>query len=699
MLKKALLLMLIFGTGACGSGSCGGGLAACSVGVALPGASAPAAPTVPADRKYLLERVDEAAIVQVYADGFTDLSLRDKTLVWHLYQAAIAGRDIFYDQRYAHGLEMRDVLEAVLAHKAALSGPGGIDATTLAEIERYTKLFWVNSGPHNNLTARKFVLACTPDAFAAAVHAAARAGAALPLKNGETIDAMLARLRPMFFDPSVDSMATVKTPPAGQDMLASSANNLYVGVTMKDFESFHEAYALNSRLVKQNGRIVEEVYRVGGRYGAQIAAIVQHLEAAIPFATEPMAKALRALVTFYRTGERADREAYDISWVQDKASPVDTINGFTEVYLDARGAKAAWEALVFYVNHEKTSEIQKLAQNAQWFEDRMPWDPKYRKQGVQGITANAIDVVIETGDSGPVTPVGINLPNDQTIREQYGSKSVLLSNVNEAYDKSTLPEFRSEFSWTPQEVERAAKWNAFAGELTTNMHEVIGHASGKVEERLNGKPQAALKEQFSALEEARADLVALYFLPDPKLVEMGLVARANHDDIVRAEYEAYTRNALVQLRRVRQGTQLEEDHMRNRQMIVRWLMANTKAIDVRSRDGKTYYVMTDPGAFRVGVGKLLEHVQRIKAEGDYPAAKQLFEQYGVHFEPTLRDEVVARVQKLHLPSYTGFVMPKLEAVRDGTAAPGAIVNVTISYPQDFTAQMLEYAAATRSLRP
>jgi dipeptidyl-peptidase-3 len=586
---------------------------------------------------------------------------------------------------------MRDVLEAVLTHNA------GIDPATLKEIERYTKLFWINSGPFNNLTARKFVLACTPDAFAAAVHAAEKAGAQFPLRSGETLDQLLKRLQPIFFDPAVDSMVTAKTPPPGKDILASSANNLSVGVTMKDLEGFHETYPLNSRLVKQNGKLVEEVYRIDGRYSGQIAAIVQHLEAAVPFATEPMQKALRALIQFYRTGEQTDREAYDIAWVQDKASPVDTINGFVEVYVDARGIKGAWEALVFYVNREKTSEIQKIAQNAQWFEDRMPWDAKFRKQGVQGITANAIDVVIETGDSGPVTPVGINLPNDQTIRERYGSKSVSLSNVNEAYDKSTLPEFRSEFSWTPEEAARAAKWNAFAGELTTNMHEVIGHASGKVEERLNGKPQTVLKEQYSALEEARADLVALYFLPDPKLIEIGLLAPADHDDIVRAEYEAYTRNALVQLRRVREGTQIEEDHMRNRQMIVGWLMANTKAIDVRTRDGKTYYVMTDPGAFRDGVGKLLAEVQRIKAEGDYPAAKQLFEKYGVHFDPKLRDEVVARVARLNLPSYSGFVMPKLEAVSGGSAS-GAIADVKISYPQDFTAQMLEYAAATRSLR-
>ena len=654
-----------------------------------PAASMPKPADSTADRKYLLERVADAAVVQLYADGFSALPLKDKTLIWHLTQAAIAGRDIFYDQRYAHNLVMRDVLEAIVSH------PDGVDPATLTEVQQYTKLFWLNTGPYNNLTAQKFVLTCTPEALAAAAHAAEKSGAKFPSENGESLDQLLTRLKPMFFDASFDPMVTAKTPPPGKDILTASANNLYVGVTMKDLEGFKEQYPLNSRLVKTNGTLVEEPYKVGGRHNGQISAIVGHLEAATAFATEPMADALRALVTFYKSGATADRQAYDIAWVKDKASPVDTINGFIEVYLDARGIKGAWEGLVFYVNTTKTAEIQKLAREAQWFEDRMPWDAKYRKAGVQGITANAIDVVIETGDSGPITPIGINLPNDESVREHYGSKSVSLSNVNEAYDKSTLPAFRSEFAWTPDEAERAAKWSAFSGELTTNMHEVIGHASGKVAERLKGNPQAVLKEQFSALEEARADLVALYFLPDPKLVELGLIEQAAQADIVKAEYEAYSRNALIQLRRVRQGTQIEEDHMRNRQMIVRWLMANTKAIETRTKDNKTFYVMTDPAAFREGVGRLLAEVQRIKSEGDYPAAKKLFETYGVHFDPKLRDEVVSRVDALNLPSYSGFVMPRLEAVKSPS---GEITDVTISYPQDFARQMLEYSAATRDLR-
>jgi dipeptidyl-peptidase-3 len=626
--------------------------------------------------------VDDAAVVQLYADGFDKLPLNDKILIWHLYQAALAGRDIFYDQRYAHNLAMREVLEQIVTH------PENVDPQTLAEIQRYTKLFWLNTGPYNNLTARKFVLKCTPAAFAAAAAGAQKGGATFPLKPGESLEAMLKRMQPMFFDPKVHPIVTNKTPGPGKDILAASANNLYVNVSMKDLIGFEEQYALNSRLVKQKGKLVEEVYRVGGRYDGEIRAVVQHLEAAVPYATEAMAKALKALIRFYQTGETSDRVAYDIAWVQDKQSPVDTINGFVEVYMDARGMKGSWEALVFYVNPEKTAEIRKLAADAQWFEDRMPWADQYKKQGVTGITANAIDVVIETGDSGPITPVGINLPNDQPIREKYGSKSVSLTNVNTAYDGSMSPEFRREFAWTPEEAARAEKWSSIAGELTTNMHEVIGHASGKISERLKGSPQTALKEQYSALEESRADLVALYFLPNTKLAALGLVDAKDQHEIVLAEYEGYTRNALVQLRRIREGTQIEEDHMRNRQMIVRWLMANSKAIDVREREGKTFFVMVDAKAFQDGVGRLLAEVQRIKAEGDYDAAAKLFETYGVHFDPQLRDEVVTRVDRLKMPSYTGFVQPRLEAV---TSADGKISDVKITYPMDLSTQMLEYS--------
>ncbi len=647
---------------------------------APPPAAAPS--TAESTRKYLLEQIDDASVIQLYADQFAALPLREKTLVWHLSQAAIAGRDIFYDQKHRNALEMRRVLEAILSH------PRGVEPATLAELQRYTKLFWLNTGPYNNLTARKFVLKISAPALAAAAKAAASDGASFPTQANESVDQLLTRLGPMFFDPNVDPSVTNKTPGQGKDILSSSANNLYSGVRLADLSGFTEKYGLNSRLVKNNGRLVEEVYRVGGRYDKEIRQIIGHLEAATPFATEPTANALRALIQFYKTGENGDRVKYDIAWVADRSSPVDTINGFIEVYMDPRGIKGSWEGIVFYVNKEKTERIQKFANNAQWFEDHMPYDAKYRKSDVRGIIANAIDVVIETGDSGPVTPIGINLPNDQRIREQYGSKSVSLSNVREASDNALPASMRTEFSWTPEEADRTLKFGALSAELLTDMHEVIGHASGQQAAGFKGTPQEAIKEHFSALEEGRADLIGLYFIADPKLVELGIIPAADHDAIVRAEYEAYARNAIVQLRRVREGTQIEEDHMRNRQMIVRWLMANTKAIEQRTRDNKTYLVLADTKAFREGAGKLLAEVQRIKSEGDFAGAKALFEAHGIHFDAALRDEIVKRVDSLNLPSYSGFVMPKLTAVK---GPDGAITDVQISYPMDLTKQMLEYA--------
>ena len=459
-------------------------------------------------------------MVQVYADGFRDLPLREKDA----RLASGAGRD-----RGARHL-LRPALRAQPRDARRARGdrhPRAATSTraTLDAIRRYTKLFWINTGPYNNLTARKFVLTCTPEAFAAAAHAAARARRAFPLPAGETLDALLERLAPMFFDPEFDPTVTSKTPPPGHDILTASANNLYAGVTMTDLDGFHEAHPLNSRLVKQDGRLVEEVYRVGGRYGAQIAAIVGHLEAALPFATEPMAKALRALIAFYQHRRRRRPRG-----VRHRLGAGQGVAGrhhqrlrrglsWTRAASRARGKRSSATSIA-----RRRLQIRTIAEQRAVVRRSHAVGPEVpKKRDARGVTANAIDVVIETGESGPMTPVGINLPNDQAIRERYGSKSVSLSNVNEAYDKSTLPEFRSEFSWTAEEAARATDWSAFAGELTTNMHEVIGHGSGKVDERLHGNPHGALKEQFSAIEESRADLVALYFLPDPKLVEFGLV--------------------------------------------------------------------------------------------------------------------------------------------------------------------------------
>ena len=640
-----------------------------------------------ASRRYQLEQVDDAAVVQLYADGFANLRLEDKILIWHLSQAALAGRDIYYDQRYRHNLAMRDILEEIIVHSA------GIPEATLKELERYTKLFWINSGPYNNLTARKFVLDLTADQLVVAAERAQANGATFRCGQGETLRALILRYSPMFFDGAVDPMVTCKNPGAGRDILQASANNLYDGVTMADLESFRERYPLNSKVVKKEGVVVEEPYRVGGLYDAEIQQIISHLELALPYASAAFGDALKALIRWYRTGEDSDREAFDIAWVSNRSSVVDTMNGFIEVYMDARGVKGAWEGVVYFVNPDKTEKIHRLAENAQWFEDHLPVDPLYRKPSVQGISARAIEVVFETGDSGPVTPIGVNLPNDQRIREEYGSKSVSLSNVIEAYEASMPDSFREEFAWDEDEIERAKRWSAFAAELTTEIHEVLGHGSGRMAAGVEGQPQELLKEQYSSLEESRADLVALYFVADPYLAELGLLDAEDQEEIVRAEYESYARNALVQLRRVREGTQLEEDHMRNRQAIVHWLIANTNAIDIRKRDGKTYYVLANVQAFCDGVARMLAEVQRIKSEGDYESAKLLFETYGVHFDAGLRDEIVARVDRLRLPSYTGFVMPKLEPTYDSA---GGIADVTISYPCDLTEQMLEFSAQRRA---
>jgi dipeptidyl-peptidase-3 len=641
-------------------------------------------------REYLLERVDDVAVVQLYVDGFEQLPLPEKILIYHLSQAAIAGRDIFIDQKYKHSLAIRDLIEEVLTHEE------GIDPETLAEVRHYAKLFWINNGPHNPITSQKNVLKCPFKAFGDAVTQAEANGARLPKRKGETTAALLRRLGPILFDPDVDSYATNKSPGPGQDILRASANNLYEGVTLKDLEGFRERFPLNSKLVKRrDGRLEELVWRAGfddvvppGIYAPQIQAIIGHLQAAIPYATPKTAWALGALIQYYRTGTPVDFRAYNVAWVADDDSPVDTINGFIEVYLDARGQKGAWEGIVYFNDPKKMEMIRQFAEHAQWFEDHMPFDPRYRKPEVKGISAKAIQAVMETGDAGPVTPIGINLPNPGDIREEYGSKSVSLSNVIEAYDKSSSPAARREFCFDDAEFQRAEKWKDLALDLEVNMHEVIGHGSGRVSDQLKVDPAVAIKEYYSALEEARADLVALWFMGDPQLVQLGLVAEPDRAEVARTAYEAYTRAALAQLRRVRTGDQLEEDHMRNCQMIVYWLMDNTGAIEVKHREDKTYYVVVDMAAWKSGVGRLLAEVQRIKSEGDRQAATALFDKYGIKFGPKLRDEVVARYEKLDRPSYTGFVMPKLTPVRGEN---GSIKDVEISYPRDLEAQMLEWS--------
>jgi dipeptidyl-peptidase-3 len=646
------------------------------------------------DRPYLLEKVDDVGIVQLYADGFARLTPKDRLLCWHLYQAAVAGRDIYLRQKCAQGPAIRDLLEEILTHSE------GVAPATLAEIRRYLKLFWVNNGPYSAITSRKNVLKCERTALIAAIQAAEKAGARLP-GNAATLAIELGtgEIGRMLFDPRHKPMCTAKNPEGGQDVIEASAVNFFEnGVTVKDLEGFVEQYPLNSNVVKktEGGKttLTEVPWRAGqapGMYAEEIVKIIGHLEAAMPYAPEPTKKALEALVRWYRTGREEERRAYDVAWVADKDSVVDTVNGFIEVYLDPRGKKGAWEGIVSYEDPKKANLIKAIAENAKWFEDHMPYDAEFRKPDVKGISARSIDVIVETGDSGPVTPIGINLPNDQEVREKHGSKSVSLANVVEAYERSENPGAKAEFCWDAAELKRTEKWGPLVSDLHTNMHEVIGHASGRQAADKPGEPAKWIKENYSALEEARADLVALWFLRDKKLLELELVD--NVDEASRQGYEQYTRGGgLTQLRRMKQGDQLEEDHMRNRQMIVRWILAHDGGIEEREREGKHYLSVTDPDKWRAAAGKLLAIVQRLKSTGDYEGTKKLFDEYGIKFDPKIRDEVVARYAKHDVPSYTGFVMPRLQPVMKGNE----IVDVAISYPQSIEQQMLEWSGRRKA---
>ncbi len=657
------------------------------------------------ERKWLVERVDDGAVVQLYADGFEKLPQGQRVLVWHLCEAARAGREIYLDQRCRHGLALRDLVEETLVALRAIGADwesgaraAGVDASewpALVELRRYARLLWLQSGPFHQITSRKFLLGGSKEAFAKLVARADARGATLPRRAGESTAALLERFAPLLFDASFEPMVTCKDPPAGHDLLTASANNLYgEGVRLADLDGFTERYALNSRLAKDEaGRLVEQVWRAGfdhlvppGMYADSITRILGHLEAAIPYATPQLARALGALMRWYKTGEEADFRDYCVAWVADQDSPVDTVNGFIEVYVDPRGVKGTWQAMVSIDDPARMEQIRQFATHAQWFEDRMPIAPEYRKPSVKGISAKAIEVVIEVGDCGPMTPIGVNLPNPQDLREQYGSKSVSLGNVVEAYEKSAPESSRREFCFDDAEAARSKRWKALCAALTTNMHEVIGHASGRSAATLKGDPAVHLKECYSALEEARADLVALCFIGDAKLQELGLLDDPRAAQL--AEYEAYTRNALTQLNRVKEGDTLEEDHMRNRQLVVQWIRRHTDAIVERRRDGKTFWCVVDPAAWHRGACQLLAEVQRIKSEGDYAAGKALVDEYGRRFDPRLRDEVVARFRALDLPSYSGFVQPELVAVRD---AAGRVVDARITYPCDLETQMLRFS--------
>ena len=649
-------------------------------------------------RKYSLERVGPARVVQLYADGFDKLTSKEKIFCYYLYQAGIAGRDIAIDQHHPNALETRDLFEQVYTHSQ------NIDGIVLEKIVKYLKLFWINNGFYDNLTTKKFVPECSFEEFKTACETAQNNGATLVL-NGETFDSKLNRLKSIIFDPTYEPMLTNKTP--GEDWIKGSAANFYSkNLTYKEVEHWAktgEKYPLNSKVVKEKGKIVEKVWRAGddgiqpGLYADDLSAVIKYLGLAMPYASgEYQAETIRLLIKYLKTGDPDDFRAYNIHWVKD-SSAVDFILGFIEVYLDPRGQKAEWEVSAFFTDLEQTKMMQNLASFAQYFEDKAPWMDQYKKKIDRSPMANVINVFVETGGAGPVSAIGINLPNEQAIREKYGSKSVLLHNVVEAGNKSSGKDLLKEFAYDQEEIDNQDIYGSRADNLHTAMHEVIGHGSGKVSDKLQGKdPSDFLPGYYNTLEEARADLVALWNAWDDKLVDIGIAKdKEEARKIGETMYRQAILVALTQLRRIGSNDQLEEDHMKNRQLIAHYIMGNSDAVKVETRNGKTFYHIVDYNKAHEAVGKLLAEIMRIKAEGDLPAIKALVDKYGFKVDVKLRDEVQDRVKKLDIASYTGFVMPKLEPVMNPEAK---FIDVKISYPLDLAKQMLEFSAFTRNER-
>ena len=633
------------------------------------------------------ERFDEYRILRYETPGFDRLDLQEKQLIYYLYEAALSGRDIIYDQKYRYNLPIRRTLEQIIR-----AYPGDRDTPEFEALHDYAKKVWFANGIHHHYAYDKFVPGFDFDTFARFVKATP---GPFPTRPGQSLDAFLNELKPIMFDPTVDAKLVNKS--KGADLIADSAVNFYVNLNQHEVESYYAAirnpddphpisYGLNSQLVKR-GAIAERVWRVGGMYTEAIEKIVYWLEKASKVAeNDAQRTTLQKLIRFYRTGDLRDWDAYNIAWVKDTHSDVDAINGFIEVYNDPLGYRGSFESVVSVRDPIATQRIATIAANAQWFEDHSPLMEAHKKKSVQGITGSVINVVVESGDSSPSTPIGINLPNANWIRTQYGSKSVNLANIVNAYN-AVRGKALAEFAWDDREIARAKKYAELADTLHTDMHEVIGHASGQINPGV-GTPKETLKNYASTLEEGRADLVALYYLMDKKLVDLGLMDSL---EVGRAAYDGYIRNGLlVQLRRIKPGKDLEEDHMRNRQLIAKWVMqkgAADNVIERRTRDGKTYFVINDYDKLRTLFGRLLREIQRIKSEGDYAAGRDLVETYGVKVDPKLHQEVLERFAKLDVPPYSGFINPVLTPVYDGRD----LVDVKISYPDDFTEQMMYYA--------
>lgn len=639
---------------------------------------------------YEADRFADIRILRYQVDGFDELSEQQKELLYYLSQAALSGRDIMYDQNYKHNLRIRRTIEEVIKNYA-----GDRSSEDFANFVTYAKQVWFANGIHHHYSGLKFTPRFTAEYFNDVVMASAEESN-LPLRDGQSPQQLIAELTPILFDPSIDAKK-VNTAD-GIDKVVNSAVNFYEGVTEQEVIDFYAAksanddatpvsHGLNSKLVKVDGEIVERVWRVGGMYSEALEQVVYWLERAITVAeNEKQRTALELLVKYYRSGDLEDFDDYNIAWVEDIGSTIDVINGFIEVYNDPLGYRGSFESVVSFRDAEATLRISAIGERAQWFEDNSPIMDEHKKADVTGIDGKVITVVMESGDASPATPIGINLPNSSWIRAEHGSKSVSLGNIVSAYNSSPSKTLE-EFAFSEEEIIRSRTHSEQAGDLHTDMHEVIGHASGLINPGV-GTTRETLRQYASTLEEGRADLVALYYIMDPMLIEIGVMDSL---DVGRSEYDAYIRGgAMLQLYRLQPGELVEEAHMRNRQLVALWSYEQgleENVIERVVRDGKTYFVINDYEKLREIFGRLLREIQRIKSEGDFEAARALVENYGTQVDQELHAEVLERYAALDVAPYSGFINPRVVANDEN----GTVSGVRVEYPDDFMAQMLEYA--------
>jgi dipeptidyl-peptidase-3 len=637
--------------------------------------------------QFQAEQFADLRILRYQVPGFEELSLQQKTLIYYLYEAALCGRDILWDQNYKFNLTVRKTIETIFD-----TYKGDRNTDDFKKFEVYAKRVWFSNGIHHHYSSDKILPEFSKEYFSSLIANAS----GFPLNAGENLTQFEQRVSEIIFNPTIAAKKVNLDPKF--DLVTSSAVNYYEGLTQKEAEDFYKdanklngktpvMQGLNSKLLKENGKLIEKTWKVGGMYNSAIERIVYWMEKAMPFTENEIQKdALAKLINFYKSGSLKDFDTYSIAWAKDTQSAVDVVNGFIETYNDPIGNKGTFEAIVSVKDMEASKRIKTIGDNAQWFEDNSPILPEHKKKNVTGIAAKVINVVIESGDAAPATPIGINLPNNEWIREQHGSKSVNLGNIVEAYDRAAGAGVVNEFYLGTDVQDRVKNYASLADKLHTDMHEVIGHASGKIEDGI-AQPSATLKNYASTLEEARADLVALYYLFDQKLIDLGVMPSLDYG---KASYDEYiTKGLIVQLSRLKLGNNLEEAHMRNRQLVSAWVYEKGKkenVIEKVVKENKTYFVVNDYNKLRVLFGDLLREIQRIKSKGDYKAGRDLVENYGVKVDPILHKEVLARYEKLNIAPYAGFIQPRLVPIIEGDK----IIDVKIEYPTDFSQQMLYY---------